>query len=341
MPLRPGKPQQPPETPDVVEVLRNSSGETQQRQAGEDVVEVFRPDSEAAAIARGQQGNATRAQLRAAGWSDDQVDYRIARDRLHRLHRATFLVGHEVPPERAQFWAAVIAMGDDGALSHGSALEDYGALEPQGSPVHVTVIGRCRRSRDGIRVHRTTRIDARDVGTKDGLRITSPARAALDYAEYATPSQVGHAINQLQVLGLATAQDLHDVIARTPGRRGTKKLKAVLLRHEGPVRFRSGGERIVLATLRRARLPQPEVNATVGIDEVDFVYRSPKVAIEFDGAAAHGTPQAVHNDRRKDARLRALGYEVLRYSWWQIEDDTEAVVAEIAAAITRGGATRA
>ena len=277
----------------------------------------------------------TRAQLRAAGLSDDQVDYRIAAERLHRMHRGTFLVGHEVSPDRAPYWAAVIALGDDSALSHGSALEDYGAIEPEGGDVHVTVIGRCRRSREGIRVHRTTRIDPRDIGTLGGLRTTSPARAALDYAEYATPADLGRAVNQLHVKGLATPEDLYDVMSRTPGRHGTALLKAVLLRHEGPVRFRSGGERIVLEMLKRARLPKPEVNAIVGSDEVDFVYRVQKVAVELDGGAAHGTPRAVDHDRRKEARLRALGYEVLRYSWWQIDEEPEAVIAEIAATLQR------
>jgi very-short-patch-repair endonuclease len=184
-------------------------------------------------------------------------------------------------------------------------------------------------------VHRTTRIAPEDFGTLDGLRITSPARAALDYAEYATPVQLSRVVNNLHLKGLATPEDLWDVIKRTPGRRGARLLKATLLRHEGPIRFRSGGERIVLALLKRARLPKPEVNATVGTDEVDFVYRVHKVAIELDGGTTHGTPAAVDHDRRKDARLRSLGYEVLRYSWRQIEEEPEAVIAEIAATLDR------
>jgi very-short-patch-repair endonuclease len=138
-------------------------------------------------------------------------------------------------------------------------------------------------------------------------------------------------VNVLHYKGLASPQDLHDVIARTPGRHGTPLLKAVLARHEGPVRFRSGGERIVLAILKRARLPRPEVNAIAEGEEIDFLYRDPKVAIELDGGAAHGTPAAVDRDRRKDAYMRSKGYEVLRYSWWQIEEETEAVIAEISA----------
>jgi very-short-patch-repair endonuclease len=330
-PPRPGKPQQPPKSTDVVEVFRESSGEAQQRRGGEDVVEVFRPDAAAARIARVQAGNVTRAQLRDAGLTDDQVDYRIASERLHRVHRATFLVGHDVPPERAPYFAAVAALGDLAYLSHGSALEDYGAIDRADGPIHVTVLGRCRRSRDGIRVHRTTRIGPQDIGTRDGLRISSPARAALDYAEYATPGRLSRAVNQLHVDGLSTPQDLWDVLARTPGRHGAALLKATLIRHDGPTTYRSGGERIALALLKRARLPRPETNAVVHGKEVDFLYRDAKVVIEIDGGQSHGTPAAVDNDRRKDAYLRSLGYIVLRYSYWQIDEEPEAVIAEISA----------
>jgi hypothetical protein len=287
-------------------------------------------DRTVARTAKTQEGVITRGDLRAAGLGRGAIAHRIAQGRLHRQHRATFLVGHEVPPERAPQFAAVLALGDKAYLSHGSALEDYGALEPNGGPIHVTVVGCCRRSRDGIRVHRTTRIAPEDMGTLDGLRITSPARAVLDYAEYATPRQLARVVNQLHVDGLATPEEICEVMKRTPGRRGAALLRATLLRHEGPARFRSGGERILLALFARARLPRPEVNALAEGEEIDLLYRDARLAIELDGGTPHGTPAAVDRDRRKDAHLRSRGYEVLRYSYWQIDEEPEAVVAEVA-----------
>jgi len=284
-------------------------------------------------LARGHQGAATRAQLRAAGLSDAQIDYRLERGSLHPQHRGTYLVGHDVPPEFAPYVAAALALGDDAYVDHRSALVLYDVLDPTpGEDIHVLVIGACRRSRDGIRVHRTTRIGPQDIGVLDGVvPIVSPARAILDYAADARPAELSRIVNQAQVKGLVTPDDLRAILARTPGRRGAPLLKAVLARHEGPIKFRSGGERIVLAILQRARLPKPEVNAIAEGEEIDFLYREPKVAIELDGGAAHGTPAAVDRDRRKDAYMRSKGYVVLRYSWWQIEEETEAVIAEISA----------
>ena len=292
-------------------------------------------DAQIAALAGAQDGAVSRAQLRRAGIGRGAIEHRIERDRLHPEHRGVYLVGHTASPERAHYTTAVVACGDAGYLSHGSALEDYGAIEPNGGDVHVTVIAGRRRSRAGIRVHFTRRADPRDFGTRDGLRITSPARAALDYAEYATPRQLAYAVNQLHVLKLATPEDLYDVLHRTPGRRGAPLLKATLARHDGPTRYRSGGERILFALIKRARLRVPEVNAQAEGKEIDLLYRDVRLAIELDGGHSHGIPKAVDDDRRKDAYLRSRGYEVLRYSYWQIEEEPEAVIAEISAALQR------
>ena len=289
-------------------------------------------DAEVARLASAQGGAVGRAQLRGMGVGRGAIDHRISHERLHRTLQGVYLAGHTAETELAPYWAALIGGGPASYITAGSALELYGALEREDGPVHITVIAGRRRRRRGVIPHRTRRFNPEDFGLLDGtLPITSPARATLDYAEYATPRELERVVNVLHFKGLATPQELYDVMARTPGRHGTALLKAVLARHDGPARFRSGGEGIVLALLKRARLPRPEVNAIAEGKEIDFLYREPKVAIELDGGAAHGTPAAVDHDRRKDAYMRSKGYEVLRYSWWQIEEDTEAVIAEISA----------
>jgi very-short-patch-repair endonuclease len=49
-----------------------------------------------------------------------------------------------------------------------------------------------------------------------------------------------------------------------------------------------------------------------GVDEVDLVAESVKLAIEIDGGQ-HETWEHTQRDQQKDARLRGLGYEVLRF----------------------------
>jgi hypothetical protein len=69
--------------------------------------------------------------------------------------------------------------------------------------------------------------------------------------------------------------------------------------------------------LVRAGLPEPEINGEVYdrgvlIAQPDLLYRSAKVAIEFDGAHHFRDPRQRDHDLLRDERLRALGWTVIR-----------------------------
>jgi very-short-patch-repair endonuclease len=288
-------------------------------------------DPAVADVAGDRQGVVSYRDLRSSGLGRGAIHHRVLRKRLHRVHRAVYLPGHDVPPEGAPLFAAVQALGENAYISYRTALEQHGILEPTDGPIHATVVGGCRRSRDNIRVHRTTRIAPEDLGTIDGLPITSPARAILDFADDATPRELAKAINEAHVLKLATPADLRALMKRTPGRKGAALLTATLNRHDGPSTAHEGGEELLEAIIKRARLPKPAVNARTAGYECDFTYENHKLIIEVDGGTFHGTPAAVDRDRRKDQALRAAGYTVLRYSYHQLADEPEAAVAEIAA----------
>ena len=69
------------------------------------------------------------------------------------------------------------------------------------------------------------------------------------------------------------------------------------------------------------RLPRPEVNARVDRFVVDFFWRDERLIVEVDGWESHGTRSAFEDDRARDARLRLLGFDVLRFTWRQVADD--------------------
>ena len=48
--------------------------------------------------------------------------------------------------------------------------------------------------------------------------------------------------------------------------------------------------------------------------------------VEVDGWESHRTRSAFEKDRARDARLKVLGYEVARFTWRQIENDSALVV---------------
>jgi predicted transcriptional regulator of viral defense system len=282
------------------------------------------------------RGAVAYGELKAAGLGRGAIDHRVGRSRLHRVHRGVFLVGHAVPADYAAQHAAVLALGPRAYISNRSALEQYEVLEAVEGPIHVTVIGRCRRSREGIRVHRTTRIAPEDLGLLNGhLPITSAARALLDFADDAPTRDLQRAINEAMVQGLTTADDLRGLLKRTPGRKGTALVTAILDRNDGPVTTFPGAEEVAYALFGRTPIPLPATNVMVLRYKVDFAWLDEKLIVEMDSGRFHGTPAAVDRDRRKEADLRSDKWEVLRYSWWQITEDSHFVVAEIAAALER------
>ena len=85
--------------------------------------------------------------------------------------------------------------------------------------------------------------------------------------------------------------------------------------------------------LRAARLPNAVVNSRVAGYEVDFLWPAERLIVEVDGYAFHSTRTAFERDRLRDADLQARGYRVIRVTWRQLVDESEAVLARLAQAL--------
>jgi very-short-patch-repair endonuclease len=83
----------------------------------------------------------------------------------------------------------------------------------------------------------------------------------------------------------------------------------------------------------RFGIPLPEINGSIEGKEVDAVWHAEKVAVELDSELAHGVVGSVHRDRARDLRLRAAGWVVLRYSWWQVVHEPHRVATDLLAAL--------
>jgi very-short-patch-repair endonuclease len=98
-----------------------------------------------------------------------------------------------------------------------------------------------------------------------------------------------------------------------------------------PDRTRTELESRLLSLCRRHRLPKPEVNARLERFVVDFLWREQRLIVEADGWESHRTRSAFEADRARDARLKVLGYEVLRFTWRQITSHPRGVARAIRA----------
>lgn len=135
------------------------------------------------------------------------------------------------------------------------------------------------------------------------------------------------------MLRLVTPRELAHVAGR--GRPGSTALRAVLnLQHE-PSLTRSEAEIAFLELVRNAGLPDPETNVNVLGHEVDFLWREKRLIVEVDGFAYHSSRQAFERDRRRDARLQAAGFRVIRFTYRQIVNDPASIIECLDVHITR------
>ena len=71
------------------------------------------------------------------------------------------------------------------------------------------------------------------------------------------------------------------------------------------------------------------MNVNIGRWIVDAVWEGSMVVVELDSRAAHGTPAAMEEDRRRDLALRAAGYTVFRYTWRQLTQQPDLVYVDL------------
>jgi hypothetical protein len=224
----------------------------------------------AALLAGRKHGILTEEQLRGLGLSRGQIGRELASGRIRRLHRGVYLLG-PLLSRRGRELAAVLACSPNAVLSHRSAACHW-ALRPYPAhprPGDVTVAGRNPGRPRGIRVHRVAVLDRGEVRIREEIPITAPARTILDLARSSSARELEQAVAEAFALRLTSRRELVAMIDRHPRRPGVRALRRLLDADHAPARTRSRAERPMLSLIRRAGLPEPEVNARLGRWEVD------------------------------------------------------------------------
>jgi very-short-patch-repair endonuclease len=286
-------------------------------------------------VATRQHGVITHAQLLGVGTSAEQVKRWADAGWLRRLHRGVYLVG-AVAPERAHEHAAVLACGNGAYASHETAASLYRLPLPAPlTSIHVTVVARDVR-RPRITVHRVQSLARAEVGSVDGIPITSPARTIVDLASELAAQDLEHLLSQAYARNLVTRSKVLAVVALHPTRSGTRTLRRLLEPSFRPAFTRSVAERRFLALVRKSKLPEPRVNARLHGYEVDFFWPAADLVVEVDGHAFHAAKPQRERDSARDQALIAQGYRVLRITGHHIDREAEALLARVAAAIAIG-----
>jgi hypothetical protein len=289
-----------------------------------------------AELAGRQWGVVSLAQLRALGLSADAVQRRLRAGRLHRVHHGVYAVGHRVLPREGRWLAAVLACGEDAALSHRSAAAHWGLLATSAVRIDVTIPS-ARAGNATIRLHRSRSLIARDTATHQGIPTTSIPRTLLDLAATVRPDRLERALAQAEHLELYDHRAITELLARANGHRGTPALTAAIALD--PKLTRSEWEDRLLKLVRTAGLPEPLVNLAFDAPDYgqcrpDFHWPSHRLIVETDGWLTHRTRAAFESDRAKDAALTAAGYRVVRFTW-RTSDAT--ILKRLRALLTRAG----
>ena len=281
-------------------------------------------------LAARQRQVVARSQLLAAGVSPRAIEHRVARGRLHAIHRGVYLAGSAELLPLGRETAALLVCGPNAALSHRTAAAIWRIVTFVPSAIDVLVVGRNPRPRGAVRVHRAQKLDTSELRRRDALVVTSPSRTLIDLAGVVDERTLRRSVEEALRLRLVRSGEVLAALERAPRRHGAPALRAALSANDAPAMTRSEAERRLLDLLRVAGLPAPATNVRVAGFEVDAVWRAERLIAEVDGFAFHASREAFERDRRRDAALQAAGWRVVRLTWRRLVDEPEAVVALIA-----------
>jgi hypothetical protein len=207
-------------------------------------------------------------------------------------------------------------------------------------PPHAPDAAGIRRTRaqqriPGLRLRRCRHL-ARDVTSRDGLRITTPAATALDLAAELPRDDAVVVIDQFCRAGSRYRRltDLPQlsVLAEVRKGRGCRLARAALADADGLAE--SPQETRLRLIMQRGGLPRPTAQFRVldgreEIARVDFAFEAQKLAVEYEGL---GHLDRLGPDRQRMNRLQAAGWRVLYVTAADLHHP-ERLVAAVAAAL--------
>jgi len=229
--------------------------------------------------------------------------------------------------------AAVLASGPDAVLSHWSAAHLWMIRPNSRTRIDVTT-PRKSRSWKGIRRHHSP-LPADEITVEEGIPVTTVPRTILDLAATEDVDTVENLLRESEFRQLSDRLSLPDLIARYPGKRGTRKVQLALdrLKEDPAGTKRSPLEERFAPFLRRHRLPLPRFNDWIVLGnkrhQVDCHWPDLRQIVELDGWDGHSTRTAFREDRARDRRLVAAGYTVTHITWNQLDDEAEAIAVDL------------
>ena len=250
------------------------------------------------------------------GVSNGTVASWIKNGYLIRVLPKVYAVGHTAPSREADLWAAVLYAGPGAMLSHGSAGHHRTLIIYAPGMIHVSTPRVNIKSIPGvIHVHAGRELER---ATHLGIPTTTNPQTVLDLAASEDFKVVRRALAVLDYRKQLDLQALDAICGK--GRRGATVLKRALERHRPELAYTNGElEEAFLYLCEEFNFPVPKFNVGLHGEKVDAYWAELHLVVEVDGLDNHRSPAQIRDDRRKDLKLRGLGFTVLRYDWDQVK----------------------
>lgn len=291
-----------------------------------------------ASLAATSHGVVTRALLLRRGVTRRQLERRLARGTLIRVHRGVYRVGHAAPSVEASYLAAVLACGEDALLGGRAAAWLQRLLG--GPPPAPRVWARGAARVPGVVVRRARDVAGWERASYRGVPCTSVARTLLDLAAGLPLDDLALAAHRAWTENRVGGEQVAAILARHPKAPGRAKLRAVAL-GEAPVTI-GELERRFRRRLREAGLPMPDQsNRVVGSFRVDCRWVTERLTVELDSFGFHNSRVAWERDHRRAREAYARGDEHRRYTYADVLEDPAAMLAELAGLLIRPAQTTA
>jgi very-short-patch-repair endonuclease len=301
-------------------------------------------DPQVLAVAERQHGIFTTAQARSAGVDQHRESRLVADGRWESLGLGLLRVVGAPQTWSQALWLGVLEAPPGSGVSH------WSAAQVQGLPgrrrldeVHVLaqhdLDHRARRST----LHQTRYLPPEHLTTVDGIPCTTVARTIFDLARTEAAEWIGILLDAgLHRCGMTVEQMVDTTLALAKrGRTGTRKMRVLVSERmrDGYVPTESVLEGEFVSLCRARSLPEPERQVLIGDDEqaigrVDFFYR-PGLVVELDGRAYHAGLLQQRKDEARDERLKALGVDVLRLTWFEVVRDPAKTASKVRRRLNR------
>lgn len=278
---------------------------------------------------RRHDGVVTLDQARRAGFDKHAVDRKVRSGEWRRCWRGVYFVDDRPFTDAARVRALVWSYGRDAVGSALTAAWWHGFSRFCPEIVDVTVPRNSNgRVPPGSRVRRRD-LAGDDVAVSRGLRVTA---APLTAIEAAVRIRGGAKIVDRALQNDIELRELWLAHLRNKGRYGSPAARILL--QAADTGAHSEAERLFVRLLDQAGITGWRTNHPVGGYVVDVAFLAAKVAVEIDGLAFHSDSEDFQKDRVRQNAITLLGWQVLRFTWLDLTEYPDRVIAVLRTAIS-------